>query len=41
LKGGPTGLWWGLTIGLATVALALAYRFNHRVQAERLALLRV
>lgn len=24
---GPAGLWWGLTVGLAVVALALAFRF--------------
>jgi MATE family multidrug resistance protein len=41
LHGGPTGLWWGLTLGLATVALALGWRFHRRVRTERLALLKV
>lgn len=37
---GPRGLWYGLTVGLATVALTLGYRFYHRVRVERLALLK-
>jgi MATE family multidrug resistance protein len=38
---GPEGLWWGLFIGLALVAVALALRFNSRVRPEKLALLKV
>jgi MATE family multidrug resistance protein len=38
---GPRGLWWGLSVGLATVALSLALRFHRRVRPERLAHLRV
>lgn len=37
---GPVGLWWGLTTGLVLVALALGWRFHHRVRHERLPLLR-
>ena len=37
---GPVGLWWGLTTGLTLVALALGWRFYHRVRHDRLALLK-
>lgn len=37
---GATGLWWGLTAGLTTVAVVLGRRFYTRVRSERLALLR-
>ena len=40
LGGGPRGLWWGLAAGLATVAIVLGFRFDHRVREERLALLK-
>ena len=30
---GPTGLWWGLTVGLAVVAVALSYEFIRMVRA--------
>jgi MATE family, multidrug efflux pump len=40
LGAGPRGLWYGLTAGLATVALTLAYRFYHRVREEHLAFLK-
>ena len=26
---GPAGLWWGLTAGLASVAIAVAFKFEH------------
>jgi MATE family multidrug resistance protein len=40
LGAGPRGLWWGLSAGLACVAVALALRFDRRVRPERLAVLR-
>ena len=33
---GPRGLWWGLTLGLTLVGVTLAWRFHHRVRADRL-----
>jgi MATE family multidrug resistance protein len=37
---GAPGVWWGLTAGLAFVAVSLALRFHRRVRPERLAALR-
>jgi MATE family multidrug resistance protein len=34
LRLGATGIWWGLTLGLATAAVLLTARFRRRVRAE-------
>jgi MATE family multidrug resistance protein len=37
---GPRGVWWGLSAALFCVAVALGWRFHHRVREERLLLLK-
>jgi Na+-driven multidrug efflux pump len=38
---GPQGLWWGLTAGLATVAVLLVIRIRVRFRQDLLAVDRV